>query len=188
MLEWREDDKKGFLIHSLQVSASKGSQERGGSGGEGLSLARRTSLGPLGLWNACPDIPRCPGEWQAGISWCWLRSKLSPQPKAAGWLASPGTTWELQPDLRGPQSTKRREHSVFTWFGSQDQQSNQWPQEARETTAAEPMQTQGAAHLHVAPRLLPPHPRHHEDTHREPPAAVLERWREEMGLWGRVCT
>ena len=155
MLEWRGDDKKGFLIHSLQVPASKGNQECGGSGGEGLSLDPRTSLGPHGLWNACPDIPRCPGECQAGISWCWLRSKLSPQPKAAGWPASPGTTWELQPDLRGPQSTKQRGHSVFTWFGSQDQQSSQWPQEARETIAADPMQTQGEAHLHVAPGLLP---------------------------------
>lgn len=99
---------------------------------------------------------------------------------SSGGPARPGTRWELQPDRRGPQSTKHREHSVFTWFSSHDQQSSRWPQEAGKTTATEPMQTEGAAlwgrgHSKAASS---PSPRGHIPRHPQLPS-----WKRGQRRW-----
>ena len=84
----------------------------------------------------------------------WLRSRPGPQPKATGQPASPGPTWELPPDVRGPRSMTQKHHPGARDTGMVTSR-DPWPQDAREAMTAEPRQTQGADPSSPSPQLIP---------------------------------
>ena len=98
----------------------------------------------------------------------WLQSRPGPQPKATGQPASPGPTWELPPDVRGPRSMTQKHHP-----GARD---------TGVVTSRDPVTT-GRKRGHDCRTkadpgsrpLLPLAPAHPEDTHPYTPSCLLER-------------